>query len=449
MDKILVIDDDEYTLDTLKQYLVDSDYKVLFAENGVKGINLIEQNHPDLIISDLMKPEINGLDILRKTKLLGSNINVIVITALDDMESIIEAMQLGAYDFLSKPIERERFTVTIKKALESKKLNKRSFTVASEHSYNGRHQNIFIGHCPIIKEIFKQIGQVSLNRVTALIQGESGTGKELIARIIHSAGITKEHPFIAINCSALSETLLESELFGHVLGAFTGAIKNKRGKFELADEGTIFLDEISETSLNFQVKLLRVIQEREFEKVGGESSIEVKARLIASTNTDLWELVRQGKFREDLYYRLKVFTISVPPLRERKEDIPQLVVHFLKKINSELNKNVNKVPFETMEILQNYDWIGNVRELENLLTQAVILAKGNVLEKEYLILDKNRTSKLDFNISPIHTLAEMEKEYIKKVLEHVRWNKNEGRKILGIAKSTLYKKIEKYDIQKI
>ena len=310
-------------------------------------------------------------------------------------------------------------------------------------------ENSYIGHSPIIKDIYKQIGQVSLYRVTALIQGESGTGKELIARIIHSSGVTKEHPFIALNCSALSETLLESELFGHVEGAFTGAIKNKRGKFELAGEGTIFLDEISETSLNFQVKLLRVIQEKEFEKVGGESSIKVKARLIASTNADLLELVRQGTFREDLYYRLKVFTISVPPLRKRKEDIPQLVVHFLKKINRKLNKNVNKIPFNTMEILQNYNWVGNVRELENLLTQAVILARDNVLEKEFLKLEKNRNSHLDFSFSPSHTLAEMEKEYIKKVLEHVKWKKNEGRKILGIAKSTLYKKIEEYKIQKM
>jgi two-component system response regulator AtoC len=449
MDKILIIDDDKSTLDTFKQCLEDCKYKILFAENGTQGINILKKDHPDLVISDLMKPEINGLNILRKAKLLEKNINVIVITAIDDMKSIIEAMQYGAYDYLSKPFESERLKVIIKRALESKKLSERSIISTSEKSYKFWEENSFIGHTPIIKDIYRQIGQVSLNRVTSLIQGESGTGKELIARIIHSSGVTKEHPFIAINCSALSKTLLESELFGHVEGAFTGAIKNKKGKFELAGEGTIFLDEISETSLNFQVKLLRVIQEKEFEKVGGESSIEVKARLITSTNTDLLELVRQGKFREDLYYRLKVFTIFVPPLRKRKEDIPQLVVHFLKKINRDLNKNVTKIPFNTMEILQNYEWVGNVRELENLLIQAVILARGNVLEKEFLKLEKNRNSHLDFRFSPTHTLAEMEKEYIKKVLEHVKWKKSEGRKILGIAKSTLYKKIEEYKIQKM
>ena len=449
MDKILIINDDKSMRDTLKLYLEDSKNKILFAETGAEGINILKQDHPDIIISDFMKPEISGPYILRKAKQLDQNIIVIITTDYDDMESTIEAMQLGAYDYLSHPIEKERFKVIIKRALESKKLSERSYISTTEKSDMFRKEKILIGHTPVMKEIYKQIGLVSLNRVTALIQGESGTGKELIAKFIHSSGVTKEHPFIAINCNALSETLLESELFGHVKGAFTGAIKNKSGKFELAGEGTIFLDEISETSLNFQVKLLRVIQEKEFEKVGGESSIKVKARLIASTNTDLLELVRQGKFREDLYYRLKVFTVSVPPLCKRKEDIPQLVVHFLNKINEELNKNVNKIPFDTMEILQNYRWVGNVRELENLLTQAVILAKGNVLEKDYMILEKKRISHLDFKFSPTHTLAEMEKVYIKKVLEHVNWNKSEGRKILGIAKSTLYKKIEEYRIQKI
>jgi two-component system response regulator AtoC len=300
-----------------------------------------------------------------------------------------------------------------------------------------------------MKEIFKQIGQVSLNRVTVLVRGESGTGKELISKIIHYSGITKEHPFIALNCSALTETLLESELFGHVKGAFTGAIRNKKGKFEQAGEGTILLDEISETSLSFQVKLLRVIQEKEFVRVGGESIIPVKARIITSTNRDLSDLIKDGKFREDLYYRLNVFTINVPPLRYRKEDIPQLVVYLLEKINRELHKNVSKVPYETMEMLQNYNWIGNVRELENLLTQAVVLANGNVLEKEFLIIRENGHSQMDLNFAPKLTLAEMEKEYIQRVMDSVKWNKNEAKKILGIAKSTLYKKLDEYGIQRI
>ena len=449
MDKILIIDDDESMLDTLKLYLADSDYKIFLANSGAKGINILEQEHPDIIISDVMMPELNGLDILIKSKKFDQNINVIMLTAFDDMESTIKAIQLGAYDYLSKPIEQERLKIIIKRALESKRLNERFLDTASEKSTKFKTETSLIGHAPAMKEIFKHIGHVSLNRVTVLIEGESGTGKELISKIIHYSGITKEHPFIALNCSALTETLLDSELFGHVKGAFTGAIRNKKGKFEQAGEGTILLDEISETSLSFQVKLLRVIQEKEFVRVGGESTIPVKARIITSTNRDLSELIKDGKFREDLYYRLNVFTINVPPLRYRKEDIPQLVVYLLEKINRELHKNVSKVPYETMEMLQNYNWIGNVRELENLLTQAVVLANGNVLEKEFLIIRENGHSQMDLNFAPKLTLAEMETEYIQRVMDSVKWNKNEAKKILGIAKSTLYKKLDEYGIQRI
>lgn len=449
MDKILIIDDDESMLDTLKLYLADSDYKIFLANSGAKGINILEQEHPDIVISDVMMPELNGLDVLIKSKKFDQNINVIMLTAFDDMESTIKAIQLGAYDYLSKPIEQERLKIIIKRALESKRLNERFLDTASEKSTKFKTETSLIGHAPAMKEIFKHIGHVSLNRVTVLIEGESGTGKELISKIIHYSGITKEHPFIALNCSALTETLLDSELFGHVKGAFTGAIRNKKGKFEQAGEGTILLDEISETSLSFQVKLLRVIQEKEFVRVGGESTIPVKARIITSTNRDLSELIKDGKFREDLYYRLNVFTINVPPLRYRKEDIPQLVVYLLEKINRELHKNVSKVPYETMEMLQNYNWIGNVRELENLLTQAVVLANGNVLEKEFLIIRENGHSQMDLNFAPKLTLAEMEKEYIQRVIDSVKWNKNEAKKILGIAKSTLYKKLDEYGIQRI
>jgi two-component system response regulator AtoC len=449
MDKILIIDDDKSMLDTLKLYLADSDYKIFLANSGAMGINILEQEHPDIVISDLIMPEINGLDVLIKSKKFDQYINVIMLTAFDDMESTIKAIQLGAYDYLSKPIEQERLKIIIKRALESKRLNERFLDTASEKSTKFKKETSLIGHTPAMKEIFKQIGHVSLNRVTVLVQGESGTGKELVSNIIHYSGITKEHPFIAVNCSALTETLLESELFGHVKGAFTGAIRNKKGKFELAGDGTIFLDEISETSLGFQVKLLRVIQEKEFVRVGGESTITVKARIITSTNRDLSELIKDGKFREDLYYRLNVFTINIPPLRYRKEDIPQLVVFLLEKINKELHKNVSKVPYETMEMLQNYNWVGNVRELENILTQAVVLSKGNVLEKEFLILRENRYTHIDINIAPKHSLADMEKEYIQRVLDSVNWNKNKANKILGIAKSTLYKKIDEYGIQQI
>jgi two-component system response regulator AtoC len=447
MDKILIIDDDESMRDTLKLFLTDSNYELLFVENGIVGIKMLNNFRPDLVITDLVMPKISGFDILIESKKYDKNVNVIVLTAFDDMDRTIKAMQLGAYDYLTKPIERGRLHLIISRALESKKLTERVFTTISEQTKEYKRETSLIGHTHTMKEIYKQIGHVSVNRVTVLVQGESGTGKELVSKVIHYAGITKEHPFIAINCSALSESLLESELFGHVKGSFTGAVRDKKGKFELAGEGTIFFDEISETSLNFQAKLLRVIQEHEIQMVGGEATIPIKARIIASTNRNLTELMDSGKFREDLFYRLNVFSIYVPPLRERKEDIPHLVVHLLEKINIELHKNVCKIPFETMEILQSLEWVGNVRELENTLIQAVVLAKGNVLEKEFLFFNDNHR-KSNFTNLPVQTLADNEKKYILDVLNYVQWDKTKARNILGIAKSTLYKKIEEYNLHK-
>jgi len=284
-----------------------------------------------------------------------------------------------------------------------------------------------------------------------LIQGDSGTGKELIAKMIHNSGITQGHPFIAVNCSALSESLLESELFGHVKGAFTGAVRNKKGKFELAGNGTIFLDEISEISYDLQVKLLRVIQEKEFERVGGESTVPLEARIIAATNKNLAKRVDDGKFREDLFYRLKVYTITAPPLRDRKEDIPALVLHFVKKINKELHKNVRKVPYEVMEMLQEHSWVGNVRELENTLMQAILLSKSDVIEPENILLkrpefkiNKDEPSIFSYNVN--WSMAELEKFHIENVLNEVKGNKQKACKVLGISKPTLYNKLELYGI---
>ncbi len=449
MEKILVIDDDESIRVLLNVLLAGSGCKILNAESGSEGIQIIENEHPDLIITDLAMPQVTGLDVLKKAKEIDESVPLIILTAFGEMTSTIKAIQLGAYDYLSKPIDQDKFNLIVKRALETKRLKDDYILTKEKNEEHLMQGNYFIGNSPGVKEIFKQIGLVSMNKVTILLQGESGTGKELVSRIIHSSGITKSHPVVAVNCSALTETLLESELFGHVKGAFTGAIRDKKGKFEMAGDGTIFLDEISEISLNLQVKLLRIIQEKEFERVGGETLIPVKARIITSTNKDLAQLVNQGKFREDLYFRLKVFTITIPPLRNRKEDIPQLVVHFLAKINKELHKNVNIVPYEVMEMLQNYEWIGNVRELENILTQAVVLAKGNVLEKDYLIL-KNESllsTKEKDEDNFLISLAELEKNHIKKILDHLMWNKKEALKVLGISKSTLYKKIEEYGIK--
>ncbi|HEY6907367.1 MAG TPA: sigma-54 dependent transcriptional regulator [Ignavibacteriaceae bacterium] len=444
MEKILIIDDEDSILQSLKLYLTTLGYEVTAASNAAEGMQVVYHNNPDLVITDLKMPDTDGLGVLEKVHETG-NIPCIIMTAYDDIDSTIKAMQLGAYDYIEKPIDTPKFKELIRRALESKTLSRTLNVPAKEELEEDYNKTRTIGKSSQMKEIFKIVGQVSMNRVTILVNGESGTGKELISRMIHYSGITSEYPFIPVNCSALSESLLESELFGHVRGSFTGAVRDKKGKFELAGRGTIFLDEISEISPDLQVKLLRVIQEREFEKVGGEDPIPMNARIIAATNRNLGEMVQQGKFREDLYYRLKVLTIMIPPLRERQEDIPELAVHFLKKINYELHKDVRKIPYDVMEMLQNYSWTGNVRQLENILLQAVVLSKGDVLEKENILFP-------DFKKTVIHpdrkslSLAEVEKEHITEVLEFVNWNKKKAYTILGISKPTLNSKIREYGI---
>ena len=352
MKKILIIDDDELMRETLISYLSNENYAVLIAENGNLGFEIIKKEKPDIVISDIRMPQLNGLELLKIIKESSFNIPVLLMTAYDDLESTIKAMQLGAYDYLEKPIEKEKFNFIIKRALETKDLSDRLEIVDLERYNKLDNYNVLVGKSPSMRDIVKKIGRISSNRMTILVQGESGVGKEVISRMIHNTGITKNEPFIAVNCTALAGSLLESELFGHVKGSFTGAVRNKKGKFELSGRGTIFLDEISEISPDIQVKLLRVIQEKEFERVGDEISLPIQSRIIVATNKDLYKLVSEGKFREDLYYRLNVFKINIPPLRERKEDIPELVVNFLNKINRELHKNVHKVPYEVMEILK-------------------------------------------------------------------------------------------------
>jgi len=442
----LVIDDDKSIRDTVSTFLSEEGYKILLSEDGEEGLDIFEKEAPELIVCDLKLPKLSGLDVLNKIGESGSSIPTIIMTAYGDSQTTIKAIQLGAYDYIEKPLDIDRLKVIINRALEERKMSEHLEITISKDSDEYQIENSLISKTPAMKEVLKKIGRVSSNRVSVLILGESGTGKELITKVIHYSGVTKNYPFIAVNCTALSQTLLESELFGHVKGAFTGAIRDKKGKFELAGEGTIFLDEISEISPNLQVKLLRVLQEKEFERVGGEITIPMKARIVAATNKDLTELVKQGKFREDLYYRLKVFTIEVPPLRARKSGIPALVVYLLKKINKELHKDVRKIPIEVMEMLQNYEWVGNVRELENTLMQAVVLAKGDVLEKENILLRTDNNNILRHDL-PNLSLEALEKEHIKYVLDIVKWDKNEAAKRLQISRQTLYNKIKTYSIK--
>lgn len=447
MDKILVIDDDDSIRETLTNLLTRLNYSVLSASNGRMGIDIAKKEQPDLIISDLRMPQMDGLEVLEELQKYDPQIRVIIITAHDDMLTTVQAMQKGAYDFIEKPIEIERLKISIKRALQNKKLSEKIETIISDQTSSNRFESTLVGKSQIMREVYKKIGQVSANRVTVLIQGESGTGKELVAKSVHYGGITKDDPFVAVNCTAITETLLESELFGHEKGAFTGADKIKKGKFELAGEGTVFLDEISEMSPNLQVKLLRVLQEKEFERVGGESIIPMRARIITATNKDLTSLVKQGKFREDLYFRLKVVSLELPPLRDRKEDVPLLVTYFLNKINAELHKSVNKIPDEAMEYLKSYDWIGNVRELENTLMQAVVLTNGDVLLKENIMIRSSNRSLEDYHPGRM-SLSEIEKRHIEYVLNDTKWNKSKAAEILGISLPTLYSKIENYHLER-
>ena len=451
MEKILIIDDNILIRKLIKGSLNKLNYVTIEAEDGETGLAMVRKEHPDLVITDFQMPGIDGLEVLSEIRKMKINLPVILLTAFGDVVLTIKSIQLGAFDYLEKPIDPEILKNTVEMALKSVKLSnsldKEIYEDVSSESM--LEDNILVGKTPKMKEIFKNIGRISMNKVNVLIQGDTGTGKELIARLVHYAGVTRNKPLVIVNCSALTETLLESELFGHVKGSFTGSIRDKKGKFELAGEGSIFLDEISEISLNTQVKLLRVIQELEFEKVGGEETIPMKARIIAATNRNLEELIKEGKFREDLYYRLKVFTLDLPPLAERRDDIRDLVIHFLHKLNKRFNKNVVKIGDGVIQMLQNHEWKGNVRELENTILQAIVMSKSDVLEKENITLNQRQpaaTNGHDHSIMKLRSLAELEKYHIKRILDEVKWNKVEASSILEITRPTLNAKIEKYNL---
>jgi DNA-binding NtrC family response regulator len=448
MDKVLIIDDDEWNRQIMKETLKKEGYILFEAVDGETGIATVRKENPDVVITDYLMPGINGLEVLMEVRKIKNNLPVILLTGFGDVGLTIKSIQMGAFDYLEKPVKSSHLKTVVRDALNSVKVSTSLNEVIPDDISSVLVDNLLVGKTAQMKEIFKNIGRISMNKVNILIQGDTGTGKELIARLIHFSGITREKPLVIVNCSALTESLLESELFGHVKGSFTGSIRDKAGKFELAGEGTIFLDEISEISLNTQVKLLRVIQELEFEKVGGEASVPMKARIIAATNKDLEELIKQGKFREDLYYRLKVFTINLPPLRERKDDIRDLVVHFLHKLNKRFNKNVVKIGDGVIEMLQEHEWQGNVRELENTILQAIVMSKADVLEKENITLIARRHSLVEVsNEMQFKTLADLEKYHINRVLNDLKWNKVEVARFLDITRPTLNAKIEKYDLK--
>lgn len=442
---ILVIDDDANVRRSLEILLKEEGYRPYVAKNGRDGLTCLEEKKPDVILLDICLPQTDGLAILEQILDNHPEVSIIMITGFDDMKNTVTAMQRGAFDYITKPINVDLLRSSISRAVKAQNLSRQLKAIPTVAS-QGESAPTIIGKSPQIHEIYKCIGSVSANKVTVFIQGESGTGKELIARAIHFNSTNRQQPFVAVNCTALPEGLLESELFGHVKGAFTGAVITKRGKFELAGEGTIFLDEIGDMSPSLQAKLLRVLQEKEFEKVGGEKQIQMRARVIAASHRNLEQLIRQGRFREDLYYRLKIITIVVPPLRERPEDVPVLLEYFLTKLNRQLSKHITKVAPEVLEKLLIYSWPGNVRQLENVLTRALVACKGDVLMAEDVSLPNESPGNAD-TTSAAASLKDVERQHILKVLTETKWQKNLAAKRLGISKPTLYAKIREYDLK--
>ncbi len=452
METLLLVDDDISLVQTLQMHFEDQRdaqgnprFAVHTAGSASEALRQAAQLGPDLIVLDMMLPDGSSLEALPELKRAAGDAPILVVTAHYDMETTIRAMKLGAFDYLHKPFhDPTSLDVVVERALEMRRLSRRAAVVPVEGT--ARLGDI-VGTSPRMQQILKEIGKVAASRTTVLITGESGTGKELIARVIHNYSDERPRPFVDINCSAIVDTLLESELFGHEKGAFTGAQAAKPGKFELAEEGTVLLDEIGDMSLPLQAKLLRVLQEREFERVGGVRRIRLKARIIAATNRTLPEEVAQGRFREDLYQRLKVVTVEVPPLRQRREDIPSLVQALLAKINEKVHKKVATVPTEVLHHLCSLSWPGNVRELENVLTRAVVLSPGTVLLREYLpsadgrLISEPAARPAD---KTLPTLEEAERVHILKALELTGGHKGKACQMLGISRPTLERKLRKY-----
>jgi two-component system response regulator AtoC len=444
--KVLIIDDQRAILESLSMFFAEKGYDIITAEYGKEGLKKFESEMPDIVILDIRLPDLSGIDILKEIKAINEHIYVIMITAFQDMETTIEAMKNGAYDYIHKPINIKELDFSVQKVFEALELKNKLSIYLNDQKVQYKIDTI-IGKSKPMLEIFKMIGLTCNNKATVLIQGESGTGKELIAKAIHYNGILKDEPFVSVNCSALVETLLESELFGHEKGAFTHAFYAKKGKFELAGNGTIFLDEVGELPLSTQVKILRFLQEREFERVGGEKTIRSNARIIAATNKNLTQMVQEGRFREDLFFRLKVITINIQPLRERKSDIPLLVDFFLHKFSKELHKEIKHISKEASGKLMTYDWPGNVRELENVIMRALVLSREDIILENHISIEVGEMNSFEAGENHFKSLKEMEKELVIKALIKAKGHMGETCELLKISRPTLRKKIEKYNIQ--
>lgn len=450
---ILVVDDDPVTLNLLREFLEGHRYRVSLANDADQALRILESKQIPLVLSDIQMEESDGLSLLKQIKRKHTDVVVILMTGFGNMEGAIEAIQKGAFDYISKPFDLNRLLTLIQKAENHIEINGRQTLGSQMVSAPLQTPKTLIGSSAKIVEVYKTLARATLSSSTVLIHGESGTGKELVARAIHENSDRKNKKFVAINCGALSENLLESELFGHVRGAFTGAHQDKKGVFEEAHGGTLFLDEVGDISLGLQVKLLRALQEGEVRPVGSNQTIRVDVRIVGATHRDLAAAVVQGRFREDLYYRLKVIEIEIPPLRERKEDIPELIQVFLAKYSNKLGKPIRSVSPQALQGLQNYTWPGNVRELEHQIERAVALTASSILSIDDFDLGVEQPHAPEVELSQksngdssTPSLETLEREHILRVLREVEYNKSKASDILGIDRATLYRKAQKYGI---
>lgn len=444
---ILVIDDEEVMRDSCRQVLTRQGHEVKTAGDGAVGLAALAEHAIDLVMLDLKMPGLGGMEVLDRIKQAAPETVVVVITGHATIAAAVEAMKLGAYDLLPKPFTPDELLAIVNRALERRRLVTENFSLRGE--LQGLRENEFVlGPSPAMRGIINIISKVAPTDSTVLITGESGTGKELIAQAVHRSSPRKDGPFIAVDCGSVVPTLFESELFGHVKGAFTDAIANKRGKLEMAEGGTVFFDEIGNIGPESQAKLLRALQEREFCRVGDTRSISFDARIVAATNQDLRKAVEARTFRDDLYYRINVVNLDLPPLRERKEDIPLLVAHFLKEYNRRRKRSVGSVSEAAMRLLQDYSWPGNIRELENVIERAVILCDGKTIEPWDFPFTSARTRASEVAEAPAEgTLEDIEKAHIKRVLRQVGGHRSRAAQALGVDRKTLRAKIRRYGIE--
>jgi DNA-binding NtrC family response regulator len=458
--RILIVDDEEIVIKSCLRILAGDEFQVESVQDGREALKKIEENPHDVVILDIMMPNIDGLEVLRRVKETHPNVDVIMITGLSQVDTAVQAMKLGAFDYISKPFEPDELKLVVYRALERRRLLQENFTLRSEVSSKYRFENI-IGLSPQMQAVYRLIAQCAPTSSTVLITGESGTGKELIARAIHYNSLRKDKPFVAVDCNALSENLLESELFGHVKGAFTSAVVNKKGMFEVAGSGTLFLDEIGNISMSIQAKLLRVLQEREFRAVGDTRTQTANFRLVTATNKDLKAMVAAGTFRDDLYYRVNIFPVHAPALRERKGDIPALAYHFLKVFSAELGKKITDISEGALSTLTNYGWPGNVRELENVMYRAAILTGDSVVRQAHLvnIIDSSqppadlavpRTGdelKRVKKAAREKSVEDIEKQFVLEALRRNDWNVTKSAEETGMQRPNFQALMKKYTIR--